>query len=55
MIASGASIKSVQRHLGHATASMTLDVYGHLYDDDLDALANAIDKRFAAADAAQER
>jgi hypothetical protein len=33
--------------LGHATAAMTLDLYGHLLDDDLpevgDALGNAID------------
>ena len=39
----------VQRQLGHATASMTLDVYGHLYDDDLDALADALDRRFVGS------
>jgi integrase len=44
MIASGASIKVVQRQLGHASASMTLDRYGHLYDDDLDALSGALDR-----------
>ena len=49
MISSGASIKAVQRQLGHASAAMTLDLYGHLYDDDLEALADALDKRFAAA------
>ena len=37
MISSGASIKAVQRQLGHASAAMTLDLYGHLYDDDLEA------------------
>jgi len=47
MISSGASIKAVQRQLGHATATMTLDLYGHLYDDDLDALADALDRRLA--------
>ena len=31
-IASGADIKSVQDLLGHATASFTLDVYGHVTD-----------------------
>ena len=51
MISSGASIKVVQRQLGHATATMTLDLYGHLYDDDLDALADALDRRLAAAPA----
>ncbi len=51
MISSGASIKAVQRQLGHATASMTLDLYGHLYDDDLDALGDALDLRYSEADA----
>jgi len=30
---------------------MTLDLYGHLYEDDLDALSEALDRRFAAATA----
>ena len=47
MISSGASIKAVQRQLGHASATMTLDLYGHLYDDDLDALADALDRKLA--------
>lgn len=49
MIASGASIKALQGQLGHASASMSLDLYGHLYPDDLDALAAALDARRAAA------
>jgi len=49
MISSGANIKAVQRQLGHASAAMTLDLYGHLYEDDLDALAEALDRRYAAA------
>ncbi len=53
MISSGASIKAVQRQLGHASAAMTLDLYGHLYDDDLDALADALDQRFAATRTAE--
>jgi len=48
MIASGASVKAVQRALGHATAAMTLDVYGGLFDEDLEALADRLDTRFAA-------
>src|SRR4029450_2706289 len=39
MIREGASVKAVQRRLGHATASITLDVSGHLFPDELDALA----------------
>jgi hypothetical protein len=51
MISSGASIQAVQRQLGHASATMTLDLYGHLYDDDLDALADALDRKLAESPA----
>ena len=43
-ISAGANVKVVQRMLGHATAAMTLDVYGHLLDDDLTAVADALGK-----------
>jgi integrase len=42
-ISAGANIKVVQRLLGHKTAALTLDRYGHLYGDDLDAVAAAFD------------
>jgi integrase len=42
-VSSGANVKAVQRMLGHASASMTLDVYADLFDDDLDAVATALD------------
>ncbi|MEE6135340.1 tyrosine-type recombinase/integrase [Mycobacterium sp. 050128] len=48
-ISTGANIKVVQRQLGHATASMTLDRYGHLYHDDLSAAAKALGDAMAAA------
>ena len=35
----GANVKAVQRMLGHAKASMTLDVYADLFDEDLDDVA----------------
>jgi integrase len=41
-VAAGANVKSVQRMLGHASAAMTLDVYTDLFDDDLDAVAVAL-------------
>ena len=37
-------MKVVQRILGHATAAMTLDLYGHLLDDDLSGVAAALGK-----------
>jgi integrase len=42
-IASGANVKAVQSMLGHASAAMTLDRYGHLFGDELDALADRMD------------
>ncbi|MHC3368803.1 tyrosine-type recombinase/integrase (plasmid) [Rhodococcus aetherivorans] len=42
-IRAGANVKAVQRMLGHASASMTLDIYGHLFEDDLDDVASRID------------
>lgn len=38
-IAAGADVKAVQRMLGHTSAKMTLDVYGHLFDAHLDDVA----------------
>lgn len=49
MISSGANIEAVQRQLGHASAAKTLDLYGHLYEDDLDTLADALDHRYTTA------
>lgn len=43
MIASGANVKTVQAQLGHKTATMTLDQYGHLFPDDLDDVADRMD------------
>jgi integrase len=39
----GANVKAVQRMLGHAKASMTLDIYADLFDDDLDVVADRLD------------
>jgi integrase len=41
-ISAGASVKSVQRTLGHSSAAMTLDVYSGLFDDDLDPVAERL-------------
>ena len=42
-IAGGANIKVLQRLMGHKTATMTLDRYGHLFPDDLGRIADAFD------------
>lgn len=43
-VSAGANVKALQRMLGHASASMTLDVYADLFDDDLDAVAVALEQ-----------
>lgn len=42
-IQAGANIKALQRALGHESASLTLDTYGHLYPDDLMGLGDQIE------------
>jgi integrase len=42
-IASRADVKVVQQMLGHKSATMTLDLYGHLYGDRLDEVGDALD------------
>lgn len=42
-IAAGADVKVVQQMLGHKSATMTLDLYGHLFPDRLDEVADALD------------
>ncbi len=51
-IASGADVKVVQQMLGHSSATMTLDTYGHLFEDRLDEVGDAMDR---ARKAAQQR
>lgn len=43
-ISAGASVKAIQRMLGHKSAAMTLDVYADLFDDDLTAVADKLDE-----------
>ncbi|MFG1805418.1 tyrosine-type recombinase/integrase [Streptomyces sp. NPDC049040] len=46
-IASGADVNVVQTMLGHKSATMTLDVYGHLFPDRLDEVSKKMHKRRA--------
>lgn len=54
-ISAGANVKVVQRLLGHKTAVLTLDRYGHLFPDDLDAVAKAFDMAAARTTAGDLR
>ena len=42
-ISAGASVLSVQRMLGHESATVTLNVYSSLFEDDLDEVAERLD------------
>lgn len=48
-IAAGADVKVVQQMLGHKSATMTLDQYGHLFGDRLDVVADAMDAARSSA------
>jgi integrase len=47
LIEHGASVKAVQRHLGHSSATTTLDVYAHLWPDSEDITRRALDAGLA--------
>jgi integrase len=51
-VAHGANVYAVQRMLGHAKPSITLDVYGELWDDSQNKLADQLDAAIRAEVAA---
>ncbi|WP_371547975.1 site-specific integrase [Streptomyces sp. NBC_00554] len=53
-IASGADVKVVQTMLGHKSAAMTLDTYGHLFPDRLDEVADRLDRERGRRDALRD-
>lgn len=55
LVSADANVKVVQRHLGHSTATQTLDRYAHLFTEDLEAVAELLDEVKAAGDEAHSR
>ena len=55
LIAQGASVKAVQAQLGHASATVTLDRYGHLFPDELQQLADRLQDAYAEASTDRSR
>lgn len=49
LLAEGCSIVAVQRALGHSSAAVTLDTYGHLMPSDTERIRTAIDRSWEAA------
>ena len=54
-IAAGATVVLVQRMLGHSSPSVTLNVYSHLFADDLDTVADRLHQAKINSDADQVR
>jgi hypothetical protein len=46
---------TMQSHLGHSSITVTLDRYGHLFPDDMDRLADGLEKTYRDSLAAQPR
>lgn len=42
VVGAGANVKSAQRFAGHTKASTTLDIYSHLFDEDLEGVADTL-------------
>jgi Phage integrase family len=55
LIAQGASVKAVQKQLGHKSATMTLDVYRHLWPEETERLVERMDAAHTAAVAERAR
>ncbi len=55
LIREGASIKALQKQLGHKDAVQTLNRYGHLYPDELDSLAERLEAVHERAPRRQRR
>jgi integrase len=43
-VSAGANVLALSRMLGHANPSVTLDIYADLFDDDLEAIADSLDR-----------
>lgn len=54
LIQAGADVKVLQRQLGHKSATLTLDLYGHMMDDSMDGLSDAMDRLSPASVASLE-
>lgn len=42
-VSAGENVIAVQKMLGHVSASMTLNTYADLFDDDLESVRNRVD------------
>ena len=54
LISAGCSIVAVQRALGHSSASITLNIYGHLMPSDADRIRTAVDIAWRAEESGEQ-
>lgn len=52
-IAAGADVKVLQRMLGHSSAVLTLDRYGHLFPGQAESVADRLDEMAEASSPAE--
>jgi len=48
LIAADAHPRHIKEHLGHSSIRVTMDVYGHLYEDSKDEIAERLDRKRSA-------
>lgn len=49
LISRGAHVKAVQRHLGHSSATVTLNTYVHLFPDDMERIVDGLEASYNKA------
>ena len=54
-VSAGVNVLALQRMLGHTSAQVTLDTYADLFDDDLDAVAVTLHRRYSRENEAKMR
>jgi hypothetical protein len=47
LISQGVHLEAIKRFLGHSSIMVTMDIYGHLFPSEQEALAKALDDAFA--------
>lgn len=55
LISRGAHVKAVQRHLGHSSATVTLNTYSHLFPDAMESLVEGLEATYREAETACRR
>ncbi len=55
LISRGAHVKAVQHHLGHSSATVTLNTYSHLFPDAMERVVDGLEETYREAETACRR